>query len=70
MQVGLCKKDLFVSGGMDGSVNLWEMRNPTNESLYIIEKIFEYPLIGEIPLNRVLEHPSCHIQSLQFSSLS
>ena len=51
---------------MDGSVKLWEMRNPSNGSMYIIEKIFEYPLYGDIPENKLLESPSCHIQSLQF----
>lgn len=51
---------------MDGSVKLWEMRNPSNGSMYIIEKIFEYPLYGDIPEHKLLESPSCHIQSLQF----
>jgi hypothetical protein len=51
---------------MDGSVKLWEMRNPSNGSMYIIEKIFEYPLYGDIPESKLLESPSCHIQSLQF----
>ena len=51
---------------MDGSVNLWEMRNPSSGNLYIIEKIFEYPLTGDIVPDKVLASPACHIQSLQF----
>lgn len=51
---------------MDGSVNLWEMRNPATGNLYIIEKIFEYPLTGDIPPELAKDHPSCQIQSLQF----
>lgn len=51
---------------MDGSVKLWEMRNPSSGSMYIIEKIFEYPLFGDISEERLIETPACHIQSLQF----
>jgi hypothetical protein len=58
---------LFVSGGVDGSVNLWEMRNPSSGNLYVIEKIFEYPLTTNIPAEQIPMSPGCHIQSLQFS---
>ena len=52
---------------MDGKVNLWEMRNPaSNSSLFIIEKIFEYPLVGEIDTDKALQSPLHHVQSLQF----
>lgn len=39
--------DLFVTGAMDGTVNLWEMNNPETGNMFIIEKIFEYPLATE-----------------------
>jgi hypothetical protein len=32
---------------MDGTVNLWEMNNPETGNMFIIEKIFEYPLSTE-----------------------
>ena len=52
---------------MDGKVNLWEMRNPAkNSSLYIMEKIFEYPLVGEIGTDKALQSALHHVQSLQF----
>ena len=40
--------DLFVSGATDGIVNLWELRNPDNGSMFIIEKIFEFPLLRDV----------------------
>jgi hypothetical protein len=51
---------------MDGSVKLWEMRNPSSGTMYIIEKIFEYPLFGDLTEEKLIETPACHIQSLQF----
>jgi WD40 repeat protein len=56
--------NLFVSGGIDGKVNLWEMRNPAkNSSLFIIEKIFEYPVCGEIDSDTAIGNPLYHVQS-------
>jgi len=49
---------------MDGTVNLWEMRNPENSNMYIIEKIFEYPLSKEV--GKTLTSCTYHVQSLQF----
>lgn len=52
---------------MDGSVKLWEIRNPSNGSMYIIEKMLEYPLYDlNFPTDKLIQTPSCHIQSLQF----
>jgi hypothetical protein len=59
-----------VSGGLDGSVNLWEMKNPSEGSIHTIEKRFEYPLKGDLPIDLTLGHPEIHIQSLQFRNRS
>lgn len=50
---------------MDGTVNLWEMNNPETGNMFIIEKIFEYPLASE-QISRSLKLSECHIQSLEF----
>jgi len=63
----LSSPDYFVSGGLDGSVNLWEMKNPSEGSIHTIEKRFEYPLKGDKSSDEAInEHPEFHIQSLQF----
>lgn len=51
---------------MDGTVNLWEMSNPESGNLFIIEKIFEYPLGTEQSISKGLVSSDSHIQSLQF----
>ena len=33
-----------MSGGADGTVNLWEIRTTNNDDSYVIEKIFEYQI--------------------------
>jgi hypothetical protein len=40
---------------MDGRVNIWEMKKPSkNMAQNIIEKIFEYPLSGDLEPDQAL----------------
>ena len=50
---------------MDGTVNLWEMSDPSSGNQLIIEKIFEYPLSKDSGPS-TLKNTNCHVQSLQF----
>jgi hypothetical protein len=56
----------FVSGGVNGTVILWQMEYSSQRNVYELIKLKEYAIYFDEPYREVIKNPQYHIQSLQF----
>lgn len=56
----------FVSGGVNGTVILWEMGYLPSSGEYRLIPLFEYPIYQKETIKDVIKNPKYHIQSLQY----